>query len=70
MLSETLSGHGTLVLVLPRRGLSSELQPQAQELEFRALYRRSSGAISFMTFKVSHLCISLPFLVKLVSPCT
>lgn len=70
MLSETLSGHGTLVLALPRRGLSSELQPQAQELECRALYRRSPGAISFMTFKASHLCISLPFLVKLVSPCT
>lgn len=68
MLSETLSGHGTLVLALPRRKLSSELQPQ--EMECRALYRRSPGAISFMTFKVSHLRISLPFLVKLVSPCT
>lgn len=66
------AGHGTLGLTLPRQGLSTELQAQAQGLEPRVLNRCGPGTIStgVMTFKASHLCDSLPFSGKLVSPCT
>lgn len=57
---------------LPFLGEGSPLSnsPRPKSWSTGPLSRCGPGTISIMTFKASHLCISVPSLGKLVSPCT